>query len=68
MALTDAPDLRYLFQKGGRRWTLTEDGGWGHEPRWTRIVTIHIRGGDPTALQSADPAPVGDRLTEENTL
>lgn len=53
VALTDTPEVRHLFQKVGRRWTLTEDGGWGDEPRRTRIVAIRIHETGPTAARAA---------------
>jgi G3E family GTPase len=43
VALTDAPDVRYLYQQVGRRWTLVEDGGWGAGDPVTRIATIAVR-------------------------
>lgn len=47
VALSDAPEVRHLYQKVGRRWTLVADGGWGEEPPRTRIVTIRIREDQP---------------------
>lgn len=43
VALSDAPEVRHLYQKVGRRWTLVPDGGWDGETPCTRIVTIRIR-------------------------
>jgi G3E family GTPase len=43
VALTDAPDVRYLYQQVGRRWTLVEDGAWDAREPATRIVTIAVR-------------------------
>jgi len=43
VALSDAPEIRHLYQKVGRRWTLVPDGDWDGEPPRTRIVTIRIR-------------------------
>jgi G3E family GTPase len=40
--LSEAPDLRHLYQQVGRRWTLVPDGSWGAEPAATRIVAIGI--------------------------
>jgi G3E family GTPase len=43
VALSDAPGVRHLYQKVGRRWTLAADGDWGAaEPR-TQLVTIRVR-------------------------
>lgn len=44
VALTDAPEVRHLYQSVGPRWTLTEDGAWGEAERRTRLVTIAVRG------------------------
>ena len=43
VALSDALEVRHLYQKVGRRWTLVPDDGWGDEPPCTRIVAIRIR-------------------------
>ncbi|AHE97193.1 cobalamin biosynthesis protein P47K [Thioalkalivibrio paradoxus ARh 1] len=43
VALSEALEVRYLFQKVGRRWTLVPDGSWGDKPPRTRIVKIRIR-------------------------
>jgi G3E family GTPase len=53
VALSDAPEVRHLYQKVGRRWTLVPDGAWGEEPPRTRIVTIRICEDQPIQRHAA---------------
>lgn len=43
VALSDAPEVRHLYQQVGRRWTLVEAGPWGSLAPCTRIVVIAVR-------------------------
>lgn len=44
VALSDAPEVRHLYQQVGRRWTLIAAGDWGAMDRRTRLITITVRG------------------------
>jgi G3E family GTPase len=40
--LAEDPQVRYLYQQVGRRWTLTDTGPWPGASRATRIVSIEL--------------------------
>lgn len=42
--LEEDPRRRYLFQRMGKRWTLTPDRPWGDEPPGNQLVLIGLEG------------------------
>jgi len=64
VVLSDALEVRYLYQKVGRRWTLVADGDWGDVPPRTRIVAIHIRNrvADTSPCATEQVATIGHPL------
>ena len=42
--MADDPDRRTVYQRVGTRWSLTPEGAWNGEPRFSRLVVIARRG------------------------
>lgn len=53
VALEEAPDIRYLYQQVGRRWTLNPDGAWDEPASLACVVLIELADGAGTGSDGA---------------